>query len=89
MIPSPFLAHLARQFKVKWWSNFSPSNAQQFLAIRHWISGKNSPSNPSPSKDRSPLPTYALLLSRIVFPFGKEFIKHLKLLKKFFFETLS
>ena len=56
MIPFPFPMHLAKQFKVKWWSNFSPSNTQQLPAIRHWISGKNSTSTPSPSKDPSPIP---------------------------------
>ena len=89
MIPSPFPMHLARQFKVKWWSNFSPSNTQQLPAIRHWISGKNSTSTHSPSKDPSPIPVDALLLSRTVFPSNKEFIKHLKLLKKKAYETLS
>ena len=89
MIPSHFLTHLARQFKVKWWSNFSPSNAQQLPAIRHWISGKTSYSNPSPSKDPSPIIVDALLLSRTVFASDKEFIKHLKLLKKKASKTLS
>ena len=74
---------MARQFKVKWWSNFAPSNAQQLLAIRHWISGKNAHSNPSP------IPIDAPLLSRTIFPSDKEFIKHLKFLKKKASKTLS
>lgn len=43
----------------------------------------------SPSKIHSPLLADALLLSRTAFPSDKEFIKHLKLLKKKASETLS
>ena len=33
-------AHLAREFKVKWWSNFSHSATQQIHYIKNWISSK-------------------------------------------------
>ena len=89
MIPTPFPAHLARQFKVNWWLNFVPSNTQQLPAIHSWISGKNVSSKASPSKAPSPLLADALLLSRNAFHSDKEFIKHLKLLKKKASETLS
>ena len=36
MIPAAFPALLARKFKVKWWSRFTPSNTQQLPAIRQW-----------------------------------------------------
>ena len=58
MIPAPFPTHLARKFKVKWWSSFTPSNAQQLPAIHQWISGKNI--SPKPF-DLPPIPTDVLL----------------------------
>ena len=86
MIPAPFPAHLARKFKVTWWSSFTPSNAQQLPAIHQWISGKNI--SPKPF-DLPPIPTDVLLLSQTAFPYDKEYIKHLRLLKKKASETLS
>ena len=86
MIPAPFPVHLARKFKVKWWSSLTPSNAQQLPAIHQWISRKNI--SPKPF-DLPPIPTAVLLLSRTVFPYDKEYIKHLRLLKKKVSETLS
>ena len=89
MIPAPFPAHLAREFKVKWWSNFSHSTTQQIPHIRQWISSKNYPLKPSSSKVSIPILLDAILLSRTSFPSDKEFKKHLKLLKKKASETLS
>ena len=46
MIPASFHVHLARELKVKWWSNFSHLATQQIPHIHQWISSKNSLSKP-------------------------------------------
>ena len=84
-----FPTHLANEFKVKWWSNFVPSNAHQIPSIRQWIFSKNSSLKPSSSKVSLPLSLYAILLSRTYFSSDKEYKRHLKLLKKKASETLS
>ena len=38
MIPASFPMHLKREFKVKWWSNFSHSTTRQSPHIFNWIS---------------------------------------------------
>ena len=63
MISIPFPAHLAREFKVKWWSNFSHSATQQIPHIHQWISSKNSPSEPFSSKVSFPISSDVILLS--------------------------
>lgn len=88
MIPVFFPSHLPREFKIKWWSNFSSSTTQQIPHIRQWISSKNSPSKPSSSKVSIHIPPDAILLFQISFPSNKEFKRHLKLLKKKALETL-
>lgn len=35
MIQIPFLVYLVREFKVKWWLNFSPSTFQQLSHIKN------------------------------------------------------
>ena len=42
LIPPLFPPHLAVEFKLRWWSNFSPFSTQQIPHIRQWISSKYS-----------------------------------------------
>ena len=40
LIDPSFPTHLAHEFKVKWWSKFSPSSSQQLPHIKNWIAAK-------------------------------------------------
>ena len=85
----PFLRIWPDNSKLNGGQNFLLQMLNNFLLFVNGLQEKNSPSKPSPSKEPSPIPTDALLLSITAFPSDKEFIKHLKLLKKKASETLS
>ena len=87
MISTPFPAHLAREFKVKWWSNFSPCTTQQISHMTIWIFSKNSLSKPPKAPFQIILDNF--LLSRSSFAYDKDFKMHLKILRQKASKTLS
>ena len=53
--PSPLPLHLAREFKIKWWTAFKITQAQTFNYVRDWIEDqKPKPKKPSMSKTKVP-----------------------------------
>ena len=49
-LPPPYPQHLAREFKIKWWTTFKNFQTQTFESIKEWIDSKKSKSK-KPSKN--------------------------------------
>ena len=91
LIDPSFPTHLAHEFKVKWWSKFSPSSSQQLPHIKNWIVAK------APSNIQNPFQLLSFLSEGIttqptplvVHSSNKMLKEHLKLLQQRVIEALS
>ena len=54
ILPAPFPQHLAREFKIKWWTAFKISQAQTFEFIKGWLDSQK-PKAKKPSKLKVPI----------------------------------
>ena len=75
---STFGKRIQSQMVVKFLSFYCLTNSP----YHQWISSKNAPSKPSPSKTPIQIPLDNFLLSRTSLPSDKEFKKHLKMFMK-------
>ena len=95
-LPSPYLQHLAREFKIKWWATFKIYQSQTFESIKEWLDSKK-PKSKMPTKTKvfiwsQPLPgplAWPQTPSKNYFPSNSAYKAYLKKVQEQAAETLS